>query len=285
MRLHDILLAKAFGGGGGSGAIDITGCTPNSNLRLSSLKSFAIVSEDATSIGGNAFINCTNLTSVDLPVAESIGEGAFYGCTALASVDLPVAESIGDWAFYQCTSLASVDLPNVTDIGEYAFNHCTALASVDIHNAESIGAGAFVDCTPLTSVDLPVAKSIGRLAFSNCTPLTSVDLPVAESIGEACFHGCTNLNTLIIRNENAACELNFTAIINTGILTEEGAPTGTGFLYVPAKFYEDYLAMATMQAAYLLMSQGMGEAEAQATAAYIASVVIRKIEDYPEICG
>jgi len=53
-----------------------------------------------TSIGVNAFIACTGLTSVTIPGSvTSIGEGAFYGCS-LTSVTIPSSvKSIGKEAF------------------------------------------------------------------------------------------------------------------------------------------------------------------------------------------
>ena len=193
--------------------------------------------------------------------------------------------SVGKSAFFLCDRLASVNLPVATNIGEHAFGHCCALMKVNLPAVQNTDHGAFIYCTSLTSVNLPGATSISDSTFYHCDALTRVDLPSATSIiGESTFVRCENLSTLIIRNENSVCELNFAAIVGTGILTYDGVPTGNGFLYVPAKFYADYLAMATMQAAYLLTQQGMGEAEAQATAEYIAMAILRKIEDYPEIC-
>ena len=200
---------------------------------------------------------------LSLPKAESIGDTAFYNCNNLTSVDLPVATSIGDSAFQSCNNLTSVDLPSATSIGDTAFN----------------------GCTNLTSVDLPVATSIGDQAFEGCTSLTSVDLPVATSINNYAFQSCNNLSTLILRNTEEVCQLIVTAVLGTKIATSEGAPAGEGFIYVPSALYEGYVTLIAQQTAMLLMSQGMGEAEAQATADYIARAVLRKIEDYPEICG
>lgn len=283
-QLSTILDGKA-NGGSGDGAVDITGCNPYRGLNLAQVKRVAIVSHDAESTNTSAFADCPGLTSVDFPVLKSIEAYAFFKCSALTSVNFPVATSVGMQAFGYCSALPSISLPSVNSVGEQSFEHCTSLASVDLPNATSIGKDAFVGCTALTTIVLPSATSIGEWAFEGCASLTTVDLPSVTSIGERAFYECTNLKALILRNENAVCEWTFVSILGTGIVTGEGVPTGTGFLYVPTKFYENYLEMATMQGAALLMMQGMGEAEAQATAEYLASLLIRKIEDYPEICG
>jgi hypothetical protein len=74
------------------------------------------------------------------------------------------------------------------------------------------------------------------------------------------------------------CQIDLTAIMGTKIATAEGVPTGEGFIYVPTALYEDYVANFVTQ-----ITVGLGQDEA--TAAYIARTVLRKIEDYPEICG
>ncbi|MCD8040299.1 MAG: leucine-rich repeat domain-containing protein, partial [Clostridia bacterium] len=63
-----------------------------------------------TSIGENAFFDCTSLTSVTIgDGVASIGERAFYYCTSLASIVIPDSvTSIGDYAFLECSSLTSV---------------------------------------------------------------------------------------------------------------------------------------------------------------------------------
>ena len=59
----------------------------------------------------------------------SIGMEAFSDCSGLTSVTIPNSvESIGRWAFTSCTSLTSVTIPNsVTSIGESAFEGCNSL--------------------------------------------------------------------------------------------------------------------------------------------------------------
>ena len=86
----------------------------------------------ATTIGSNAFRDCTSLASVSLPAATSLGVNCFSGCTSLASVSLPAATTIGSNAFYNCTSLASVSLPAATTIDDFAFHGCTGIEAVTL---------------------------------------------------------------------------------------------------------------------------------------------------------
>ena len=158
-----------------------------------SLQAVAIL--HATSIGDNAFLACTILTSIDLPKATSIGIFAFQNCTSLTSIDLPAAETIGDNAFDSCDGLESIDLPVATSIGNGAFNMCTNLTSIDLPAAKTIGDNAFYS-TNLKSIDLPLATSIGNLAFEECSSLESIDLPAATSIGNGAFIMCTSLESI-----------------------------------------------------------------------------------------
>ena len=185
-------------------------------------------------------------------------------------------ENITYSAFINCINLTSIDLPSATSIGTSAFANCKNLTSINLPSATSIGTSAFDNCINLTSIDLPSATSISDRAFANCINLTSIDLPSATSIEDRAFEGCNNLHTLILRNETM-CEIIIMAVLGTKIANEEGVPTGEGFIYVPSVLYEDYVAFFNMQ----IVQLGTDEA----TAEYISRTVLRKIEDYPKICG
>ena len=112
-----------------------------------------------TSIGYEAFSNCTSLTSITIPNSvKSIGESAFKGCTGLTSVTIGNSvTSIGYRVFYNCTGLTSVTIGNsVTSIDYEAFYGCTGLTSITIPDSvTSIGDYAFYNCTGLTSITIP----------------------------------------------------------------------------------------------------------------------------------
>ena len=61
-----------------------------------------VIEEGVESIGANAFINYTSLTSIKFPVnsLKRIGNKSFWGCTSLKELDLPkTVEWIDDYAF------------------------------------------------------------------------------------------------------------------------------------------------------------------------------------------
>jgi hypothetical protein len=157
-----------------------------------------------TSIGDDAFLNCTGLTNVTIPNSvTTIGEQAFEGCSGLTSVTIGTSvTSIGDDAFAGCSGLTNVTIPNsVTSIGDDAFAYCTSLTSVRIGTSvTSIGEEAFWSCTSLTSVTIPDSvTSIGEWAFWSCTSLTSVMIGTSvTSIGDGAFAGCSGLTNVTI---------------------------------------------------------------------------------------
>ena len=132
-----------------------------------------------TSIGADAFYQCTSLKSVTIPDSvTSIGDSAFLSCTSLTSITIPDSvTAIGDYAFYNCTRLTSVTIPDsVTSIGNLVFAYCGSLTSITIPDSvTSIGDYAFYSCESLTSITIPDSvTSIGESAFDHCYSLKSV---------------------------------------------------------------------------------------------------------------
>ncbi|MGN0187307.1 MAG: leucine-rich repeat protein, partial [Paludibacteraceae bacterium] len=184
-----------------------------------------VIPDGVTSIGGCAFDNCSNITSVTIPNSvTSIGVSAFYGCSGLTSIVVPNSvtsisdyvfchcsgltsvsignsvRSIGTQAFWNCSGLTSITIPNsVISIGNDAFGVCAGLTSVTIGNSvESIGYFAFGSCSNLTSIVIPNSvNTLGHSVLYNCSGLTSVTIGTSvESIGYGAFYGCTALREI-----------------------------------------------------------------------------------------
>ncbi|MDP7052405.1 MAG: leucine-rich repeat protein [Verrucomicrobiota bacterium] len=159
-----------------------------------------------TSIGKQAFRNCSGLTSVTIPESITIiGDWAFLDCNNLASVTIGnEVTSIGEGAFYNCSSLTSVTIPeSVTTIGNLVFHGCSNLTNVTISN--NFGISELLDYesrSRLTSVTIPEGITIiGAESFRNCGGLTSITIPKSvTTIADWAFLDCINLRKVTMRN-------------------------------------------------------------------------------------
>lgn len=161
-----------------------------------------------TEIGCRAFRACANLLDIDLPNSVAyIRNDAFAGCFSLTSANIPNSvTSIEGGAFHGCKSLTSISIPNsVSKLGGLAFCACEALTNVNFESPGAITAinrSTFNGCSNLTSINIPNSvTSIGNYAFSSCTSLTGIDIPNSvTSIDTGAFGGCSNLKNLVFED-------------------------------------------------------------------------------------
>lgn len=214
----------------GEGAMyDYSSSTVPWNAQKSKITS-VVIENGVTSIGNNAFEDCSALKKLDIPQSVTeIGSKAFRGCSALTSLALPeTVNRIGNTAFQGCSNLETINIPSgvkliekdtfhgceklndvtipagVTLIGNSAFKACKTFRNIEIpKGVTKIDYFAFEDCTQLETVGIPsTATNIRNFAFRNCPKLKSFVFPSGTTqIQPGVLSGCKNLESVTIPEE------------------------------------------------------------------------------------
>lgn len=145
--LSKVTVAAVQSGGSGGSQAPYIEYTLNASKEITAAKLVGF-----TKIPNGCFAYMDSLTSVDIsgsPGITSIGAQAFRECSKLTNFAIPnTVTSIGNYAFYNCDALTSIVIPDTTtSIGNYAFASCAGVTSIIIGSGvKSIGAYAFQSC-------------------------------------------------------------------------------------------------------------------------------------------
>lgn len=192
-------------------------------------------------IESQAFMDCVNLSNINLNYIEIIEDGAFHNCTSLSAVDLSSAKIIEDGAFSKsgatnnAEKITSINFSNKLEYlgGMGLFYNITAInysvtfeewCKVEVESMP-INAVVYINGSQISG-DIIIPDGITQIsnhAFQNCTGITSVIIPDGvTSIGEYAFYGCTSLENVTIAN--SVTEINDCAFQDCDILTSIKIP-------------------------------------------------------------
>lgn len=217
-----------------------------------------------TTIGSEAFKDCSKMTSVTIPYGvTSIEDYAFAG-TGLTKVAIPASvELIGCGVFAYCDNLSSFSgkfaskdcrtlnyyntivafapkglnsyvIPSgITSVGESAFEGCGNLTNITLPKSVTlVEASAFYGCSKLQSFQGRFATADGRAIVIDGTMeafapagLTSFTIPAGVTkLKESLFKGCTSLSNIVLSDEVAS--IGKSCFYGCSSLTSISIPTG-----------------------------------------------------------
>lgn len=145
-------------------------------------------------IADNAFQNCEDLTSVEIPKSvTSIGTGILRGCSNIREITVS-GENVNYDSRGACNAIIEKSTSKLVA-------GCQTSRIPD--DVKIIGKNAFAGCTTLTDVTFPSGLTeIEDYAFYGCTGLSSIEIPAnVQKIGGSAFGRCS-LDTITVDEEN-----------------------------------------------------------------------------------
>lgn len=167
--------------------------------------------DTVTSIGSNAFADCTALQTIEGKGVQSLSTSALQN-SAVSDCRFPNLVSIGSKVFSGCRNLKSVDFPKLDTVDAYAFEN-SALQTFASDTVQRIGMSAFRGST-VETILLPNLISVSASAFANCPSLHTFRAPKLLTLPLSAFENCTALKTLDLPELGSAASRCFR---NTGL--------------------------------------------------------------------
>jgi hypothetical protein len=161
---------------------------------VNDIKVVVVTINKVTSIGPNAFNECTNLRAITLDTAidatskkyllTSIGANAFNSCTSLRNLHIPdTVKNIPDSMCYLCSNL---------EVAVMGYGCASRDANDNYIVDGTIGPSAFANCPKLQFFIIPeTVASVGNSAFFNNPVLSYVAILGKPTFGTTVFGGTT----------------------------------------------------------------------------------------------
>ncbi len=176
------------------------------------------IPENITAIGGAAFQNCPNLTTVifnarNCTVAHTIlGDNITpaFNNAAITRVEFgPMVTNIPNYIFWGCKGITDIVFSeNIETIGQSAFYGCASLNNIVVpESVTSIGGRAFANCNSLNTITFNAINCVNMVTMENNVPMPAFENKSlsainfgnrVEVIPDYAFSNCTNLKTFTI---------------------------------------------------------------------------------------
>ena len=174
-----------------------------------------VIPDTVTYVGDFAFVDCTALTTVTLPIdiTCTLCARPFTGCDQLDTIHYtygrtgrPVEPDDADFQrlepAWDADNLETIIFQDgITEISDYMFSGYTTLKNVTLPNTlTTLGYSAFYNCTSLKEIHFPASLTrIEAFAFMGCTSLTELVIPdTLTYVGYWAFEGCSNVTKITL---------------------------------------------------------------------------------------